>query len=356
MTKYARHWLQVGSIALLSVNMAGCFFGSASIAAGRSVYNEVITRTEDEELLNMLVRDRYGETAGMLAVASVTANIRASASFSAQLGYGPAEDFAGNLVPLSGGAAFEENPTITYIPLGGDEFVQRLLNPLTIEEALLMAQYMRQRRDIYMLIALESINGVQNPAFTANHTGSGDFQRMVEIVWVLRHAGALRFAHDADDHFLAVFESVDAEHQQYMIELLELAGISKRPSGGRLVLPMQAAVGWSDGAINLQTRSVLDILRSAGNCIDIPEPHLRAGVVEPHSPTSVDRLMQIRSSRVRPGGVGTIAISYRGWWYYIDDADPASKRAFAYLRMLVGLRLLERGKDKAAPVLTIPVG
>lgn len=114
-------------------SVTGCIVaGPASIAAGRGVYNEVINRTEDEQLLNMIVRERYSATYGRLGVASVTASIRASAKVGAQFGLSRTvkEDYDGNLVPLAAGVAYEENPTISYIPLGGEEFVQRLVSPL----------------------------------------------------------------------------------------------------------------------------------------------------------------------------------------------------------------------------------
>ena len=57
----------------------------------------------------------------------------------------------------------------------------------------------------------------------------------------------------------------------------------------------------------------------------------------------------------RPGGEGTVAVRYRNWWYYVDDADPASKQAFLFLRMLVGLRLHGAEQKDVAPLLTIPV-
>ena len=58
----------LGAMALVS--SLGCIVGPGSIAAGRSVYNNVINSTENDQLLNMIVRDRYGETYGMLTVAS----------------------------------------------------------------------------------------------------------------------------------------------------------------------------------------------------------------------------------------------------------------------------------------------
>ena len=58
----------------------GCsVLGPQSIANGRAAYNEVINRTEDQQLLTAIVRNRYGETISMLAVTNVTANIRFAA-------------------------------------------------------------------------------------------------------------------------------------------------------------------------------------------------------------------------------------------------------------------------------------
>ena len=85
----------------------------------------------------MIVRERYNQTYGLLGVTSVTAQIRASANVGAQFGLSRTlkEDYDGNLVPLAAGVAYEEKPTISYVPLGGEIFLQRLLSPLSIEEA-----------------------------------------------------------------------------------------------------------------------------------------------------------------------------------------------------------------------------
>ena len=341
-------------------SVTGCIVaGPASIAAGRGVYNEVINRTEDEQLLNMIVRERYSATYGRLGVASVTASIRASAKVGAQFGLSRTvkEDYDGNLVPLAAGVAYEENPTISYIPLGGEEFVQRLVSPLSMEESLLMQRYARHWGRGYMKIGIRSINGIRNPRPPAVGKESVMFDRVVHLWQQLSLAGVLVVARDPNGDFKAVFVVDDAEHGKVLEELLELAKISKRPSGGRLVLPVGVAVeGWSEDAFIFETLSVLDVLRTAGACIEIPAPHLEAGVVEPREGKTGRGFMCIRTSRVHPDGEGTVAIRYRGWWYYVDDADPKSKRAFLTLRMLVGLRLHKPSHDQVAPVLTIPVG
>ena len=61
------------SLVLGALGFCGCaVIGPQSITAGRAVYTEVINRTEDEQILNVLVRLRYDETFGMMSVASVT--------------------------------------------------------------------------------------------------------------------------------------------------------------------------------------------------------------------------------------------------------------------------------------------
>ncbi len=46
-----------GVVPLVSA-VTGCLAGPASITAGRGLYNDVINRTEDEQVLNLIVRDQ----------------------------------------------------------------------------------------------------------------------------------------------------------------------------------------------------------------------------------------------------------------------------------------------------------
>ena len=94
------------------VACTGCSrLGPASISKGRAAYNEAITRTDDEQMLMGIVKGRYGETYDMLAVTAIAANIRFAATVGVEAGFGPSSSYDGNLVPFSGGVAYEENPT-----------------------------------------------------------------------------------------------------------------------------------------------------------------------------------------------------------------------------------------------------
>jgi hypothetical protein len=49
-------------------------------------------------------------------------------------------------------------------------------------------------------------------------------------------------------------------------------------------------------------------------------------------------------------------VQHRGWWYYVDDTDLASKRAFLQIQTLFLTRLTEATRGaQGAPLLTIPV-
>ncbi len=46
------------------------------------------------------------------------------------------------------------------------------------------------------------------------------------------------------------------------------------------------------------------------------------------------------------------AVPYKGYWYWIDDNDIASKRIFTFLMILFSLA--ETGQPTAAPIVTVP--
>ena len=66
--------------------LAGCgqlfgpkaaMLGPGAIVRGRGLYNDVISETNNEQTLELIVRAGYGEPAAMMSVASVTAGLHA---------------------------------------------------------------------------------------------------------------------------------------------------------------------------------------------------------------------------------------------------------------------------------------
>src|SRR5690242_4335872 len=98
--------------------LAGCqTLGPVALGVGRSAYNDVIARSGSEQTLGLIVRLRYSDPIGLLAVASVTAGLKFTAESKIEAGFGPRSNYAGNLVPFSGGIGYEDSPTISYTPV-----------------------------------------------------------------------------------------------------------------------------------------------------------------------------------------------------------------------------------------------
>jgi len=324
--------------------------------AGRGAYTDVINRTEDEQILNVLVRQRYDETFGMLAVASVTASLRFRAETGANIGIGPSEDYEGNLIPFSAGVAYEENPTISYVPMTGEEFARRMLSPVSLREWHLISSPVKHPGQVVAL-AIRRVNELRNPLPGAAPP-SPRFARFLVLYDLLRRAEALDMVQapgTEDGHFWYLHDYLDA-HVDSVREFLGLLGIEAKSNGSPIILPVRVAVGGSSSAVHVEPRSAYDVLEAFGTGIEIPPAHLAAGIAEPlNSAVSEERrFITIRSSENSPDNA-TVAVYFRERWFYIDAADTKSKRAFSFLRIFIGMRLAREGAAQQAPLLTVPV-
>ncbi|MGP1308711.1 MAG: hypothetical protein ACTS27_00750 [Phycisphaerales bacterium] len=334
---------------------AGCGrLGPAAIGSGRQHYNAVINATEDEQLLSMIVRERYDESSGMLAVISVTAQLKISATVGADVGLGPRNTYEGNLVPLSGAIAYEESPTIAYVPLRGERFVARMLAPISIEQVLLLSRAATSEFDPLRLL-IRRINGIDNPLFVATPRRPG-FSRIITLIGLLRDDGVLDFGNSADGALIATLHDYRSERQSEIAELLGLLSIAHRPSEeSAIVLPMRLATGaiWDEG-VNIETPSVIEVIRAVTEGIEVPSDHLSEGYARTR-PSLANPSIRIHSADTRPGD-SAIAVAYRDHWFYIDASDATSKQSFLVLRTLVGMRLDDSSAPARGPTLTLPVG
>ena len=89
--------------------------------------------------------------------------------------------------------------------------------------------------------------------------------------------------------------------------------------------------------------------------IDLPAGHATDGRALPGQwkPGDVEAkpLVKIHSGTQAPADAYA-AVPYKGYWYWIDDTDIASKRSFTFLMILFSLA--ETGQTTAAPVVTVP--
>ena len=212
--------------------LAGCaVVGPSSISMGRGSYNEAINKTENEQMLMAIVRSRYGELYSLLSVTGVAANVSFATSAGVNLGFGDSDDFAGNLVPFSGGFVYEENPTITYAPVQDAKFYRQMLTPISLDILLL---FTRSTIDPgrYITLLVNRINGLQNPDFLQAPAVDPDprFLRLVELGTALTKAGVLDWAADPrkEVEFDIVISNYAPQYSPKVGEYLGLLGLRCR--------------------------------------------------------------------------------------------------------------------------------
>ena len=116
---------------------AGCGVGPQAIRKDRIDYNEAIISTFREQMLVNLVRMRYQDSPYFLETTSVSTQYVAGGSAgavadinvdgSSQIEYG-----------LAGDLVYEERPTVTYVPITGEDFAKRLLSPVPLQSLMLL--------------------------------------------------------------------------------------------------------------------------------------------------------------------------------------------------------------------------
>jgi len=125
--------------AVLLLALAGCSLGPKSMKADRPAYNIAIQQSESQQLLMNLVRLKYCEPALFLTVSSISTQFSYSAN--ADIGF---EKSWGGSDMLSVGEnnsllGYYEAPTITYMPLQGEEFARRMMREMDLGTFALLA-------------------------------------------------------------------------------------------------------------------------------------------------------------------------------------------------------------------------
>ena len=132
---------------LCSLAVTGCF-SPITLTRAVTAYDEAVTDAISKQLLINIARAHQHQPIHFTGVS----NIAATFDFRVSAGATPA--FTGEagraLMPIFGGSV-AENPTISIVPIEGEEFTQRLLTPFQETKFLLL---LRQRYDIDLLLRL----------------------------------------------------------------------------------------------------------------------------------------------------------------------------------------------------------
>jgi hypothetical protein len=345
------------ALALAAV-LAGCtWLGPEIIRSGRPAYNDAILTTNDEQLLQNIVRMRFGDSVGFLTVSSVTANVSFTTSATAQAGLGPAANYQGNLVPLAGTVTAEQNPTISYTPVSGDSLVRQFAVEVPLDLAILIINFAHSQETAWLAL-VRRVNNLRNPDFPDPPVLATDprFLEVARLVGALQRHGTLYWVRlaGAQSGYGIVLHSYLPHNSREVARLVELLGVQgPARDGDDVVIPVRLSVGSPDpGAIAIETRSLLDLMRLASASIDLDEAVATAAIRYPARGPAA-RGVRIRAATERPSGA-RVAVPHRGRWFYIADDDELSKQWFTMLQLLAGAQTPGPAPGMG-PVLTVPV-
>jgi hypothetical protein len=203
------------------------------------------------------------------------------------------------------------------------------------------------------------VNGLQNPLYGPPEARV-DFEESIALLQRLQLAGQATWTSTSTKKggFALVIHDYAPGDRDVVRDLLRKWGLpsSLGRAGGNIVLPVNLAIGrGTKPELNVQTRSVYDLVELAASAVEVPPEHAAMHLADP-TPDGVSALrglLRIQSSSNRPSPDVLVAVHHRGYWFYISADDGQSKLAFRLLQMLLGMRLVE-GTPQTTPTLTIP--
>jgi len=348
-------------IAALCLFVSGCStIGPISISRGRADYNDAINRTDDEQLLMSIVRGRYGETSRLLAVTSVAANIRFAANAGAEAGFGREEFYEWSVVPFRGGVAYEENPTITYAPVLGEQYLQQLMSPVPLSLLILSVRSFEQPAQLFIIL-VKRINDLRNPDFLKTPSEEPDprFARFVRLFNEIAEADLIHWVKDPieEKRFNVVIRNYAPEYSEEVRELLDLLRLPMPKNESEdIVIPIQFALKSKGGeGIAIETRSVFDLMEILEASVEVPEEHALSGFAIHYPPTGLaGKGVRIRMAKKQPK-LASVAVNYGGYWFYIERTDQRTKMVFRTFRTLFDVIIAKSAEQQPVPVLTVPV-
>ena len=339
--------------------VSGCGFGASRIRNDRNDYNQAIQQTNSEQLLLNLVRLKYRDTPFFMEVSSVAAQFTYTATGNASASV---PESAASVFGFGAGGTVQEKPTVTFAPLQGEKFIQRVLSPISLETISLL-YHSGWRMDRLFSLCLDRLNDIKNApnATGPTPTRAPQYQEFASAVHTLNEINERDWM-ELDFHQKNGIPSLVIQFEKEVLEgprikkLSRLLGVA--PQSGKYYLAPTVDPYY----IRIETRSLLGIMYYLSQGIDVPEEHQEQGKVTQTRndqgssfdwKTVTGDLLRIRSASSRPE-TASVAIRHRGYWFYVDDSDLSSKSTFSLLSQIFSL---QAGKvSSTAPLLTLPIG
>jgi len=274
--------------------------------------------------------------------------VTATLSVGASAEVGAAVAIGGNdsLSPLAS-LSYADSPTISYVPLRGEDLLKSLLSPLRLESILVLTQSGWSINRVFGL-CFERINNVRNAPTASGPTPDAEpehleFNRLLASMRRLQSLGGIEVGAQGSD----IVVKLASDHESSTHDLNNIQGLLEMAPEVTEIRLNTNFVETEDDQWTVRTRSLSSLLYYLSQTVETPQSHQAAGLVTvtkasdgapfDWSDTPAGRLFKVRTSPTRPVGA-YIAIFHRDHWFWIEDSDLESKSTFMLLRQLFDLQ------------------
>ena len=353
------HW-QLCLGLLLVITSAGCSsIGPGTVPRDRSDYSSSIGDSWKRQTLLNIVKLRYVDPPIFVDVGQIVAGYSLQTGVSAGGTLSTEKAIQGNFLNASGQAIYTDRPTITYTPLTGQKFLRGLLTPIEPKNIFFLLQS-GYAADFILGMTVESLNGAHNRSATVGAVREADpeFVRALQLMREVQMAGAvgLRVEENKDQTETAVmFFRRDNLPPDLLDELAEIRRLLKLPEGQQQFNLIYSPVLGATNELAVGSRSMVQIMQAMASYAEVPESDVKDGRATPSLQSTNNagnsNPVSIKCSQDKPADAFA-AVHYRNHWFWVDDRDWRTKRAFTAIMFL--FTMAETGADEKLPLITIP--
>jgi hypothetical protein len=340
--------------------LTGCHsIGPRSVATDRFDYSSAIADSWKQQTLLNIVKIRYLDLPVFVDVASIVAGYSLQTGISVGGTLSTDKAIQGNFFNSSGQAIYTDRPTITYTPMTGQKFLRGLITPIEPKNIFFMLQS-GYAADFVLGLTVESLNGVRNRSTTAGTVRNADpeFVRALQLMREMQMVGAvgMRVEESKDQAATAVmFFRQDNLPPELLEKSHEIRRLLKLPEDQMKFTLVYSPVAGPGDELAVGSRSMLQIMSAMASYTEVPESDLKEGRATP-SMLPADRVgnsdpVRIKCNKDKPANAFAV-VQYRDQWFWVDDRDWRSKRAFTAIMFL--FTMVETGASEKLPLITIP--
>lgn len=346
-----------GSVLLLLLS-GGCkTIGPSTIPRDRFDYSSAMGDSwKDQTLLN-LVKLRYMDLPIFLDVGQIVSGYSLETSVNVSGMLSSPGTVQGDSIGVGGQGRYTDRPTITYVPLTGDNFLDGFLKPIQPASLFYLIQT-GYDAEFLIKLTVDSFNGLRNRStrIGSNRIPNEDFYRVAQLISEIQDVSGISMRIEEDEQkqqttvIFFRYQNVAPELAAKIKEVRQLLGLPDDTFKYNLVY---SAIKGGPGELALGTRSMLQVLSGLAHGVDIPEEHLQRNLVPPTPERSgLDkRLLRVRSGDKPPEDT-FIAVEYEDSWFWIDNSDWQSKQTIVAIMFL--FTLADTGEAESLPMITIP--